>query len=226
MRLSARRALLLEAEEKKADQGGTGRSINLAWQSDGAAEPPARRVRGNPLRHHVRMHRRAGRARRAARPGRARGRVPALDAAGEGASCGPTPAAARGAGTAGGNRAPLAPVTARLDPGIRIGPHTATPAWRGEAARRRLGRQRTIRLRRALAARAWGRRGRRAARGAVGASHGMSPRRNRSVSTVRALSAPGSPARRAEPFRYALPSPRPVRQATRASRCGSPLAPR
>ena len=29
--------------------------------------------------------------------------------------------------------APLAPVTARLDrAGIRIGPHTATPAWRGE----------------------------------------------------------------------------------------------
>ncbi len=28
---------------------------------------------------------------------------------------------------------PLAPVTARLDrAGIRIGPHTATPAWRGE----------------------------------------------------------------------------------------------
>ena len=29
--------------------------------------------------------------------------------------------------------APLAPVMARLDrAGIRIGPHTATPAWRGE----------------------------------------------------------------------------------------------
>ena len=28
---------------------------------------------------------------------------------------------------------PLGPVTARLDrAGIRIGPHTATPAWRGE----------------------------------------------------------------------------------------------